>query len=193
MQRGEEKLVFKQTNSDWRLTAPVNAEADRSKVQQLAGDLSRLEVVEYVNDPKPADCGLDKPALTATLTFSKDNSTPPVKLLLGKQHGDKPEYYACLDDRKNEVFLVRQDIHDKLDRDSLAFRPLQFWHLQPSEIATVRIQREGEPEYRLLRKDKSWQIAGRFEAEAMISKVQPMEKVLADVHGGAVLLIQPRI
>src|SRR5205085_12241969 len=72
--RDGKKLALEQGPEGWPLAAPVAAEADTSKVGQLADALGRLEAAEYVNDaPKPADLGkeygLDKPGLTATLTF----------------------------------------------------------------------------------------------------------------------------
>lgn len=183
VQRGDQKYQLKQSQGVWRLASPVEADADTSKAGQLAGDLGQLEAVEYVDEaPKPEDLekayGLDKPALTAALTFT-DKKKPAETLLIGKQREKKPEYFARLADKdKPAVFVVKKEIRDALDQDSLAFRPTQLWQLQSDDIAAVRVQRQEEPEFRLTRKgsgDKTtWEVSGPFEAAVSSSLVKTM-------------------
>jgi nucleotide-binding universal stress UspA family protein len=80
---GAESFAIKQNAAPatgWKLTKPVASDADETKASQIVGDLARLEAVEFVNDaPKPEDLtkyGLDKPRLTADLTFSGTGAKP---------------------------------------------------------------------------------------------------------------------
>jgi hypothetical protein len=175
VQRGQDKYVLERAKGDWKLTAPEPAAADASKASSLASDLSLLEAAEFVNDaPKPDDLekvyGLAKPALTATLTFTKSDQKPR-KLLVGKPRGDK-EYFAKLDGAPG-VFVIKKDVHDALAKSSLAFLPLQLWQLPPTEIAELRFQR-GDDAYRLKRDGSNWRIAEPFEAATMMNSVQPL-------------------
>src|SRR5206468_2125423 len=130
VQRDSQKLVaLQQKDSAWKLTAPVAADADPGKAGQLARDLGNLEVVEHVSDkPKPEDLdkqyGLAKPALTVAMKFTGGKSAET--LLIGKQREGKQEYFAKRAADPG-IFVVKKDIHDALEHDSLAYRPLQLW------------------------------------------------------------------
>ena len=47
------------------------------------------------------------------------------------------------------MFVIKKELHDTLDQASLAYLPLQLLTLQPEDVAAVRIQKEGQEEYRL--------------------------------------------
>ncbi|HXG13192.1 MAG TPA: DUF4340 domain-containing protein [Gemmataceae bacterium] len=181
IQRGDESYALTKSDGTWKLAVPGEPEADRSKVTDLTDDLSRLEAVEYVSDVKPEEHGLDKPALTVTLTFTKEDKKPQ-KLLVGKQRGTKQEYYAKLDGA-DEVFVIRKQIRDDLDRSSLAYRPLELWQVPADQITSLTVEKEGEEKYTLTRKDGSWQISGPFEAAVKPMQVQPMTSGLATLRG----------
>jgi hypothetical protein len=181
VKRPSETYSLQQVNSEWKLAAPVTATADKNKAVNLAEDLSRLEAVEYVNDaPKPDDlknAGLDAPALTATITLA-DATKPPVMLLIGKQRETKPEYFAKLADGTS-IFVIRKDVRDKIDQNSLDFRPLQLWQLAAEAISDVKIQRGGD-KYELKKDGADWKITGPFSATASFFLIAPMLDALAN-------------
>src|SRR5207244_1179959 len=93
-----EKIALKQEKGAWKLLAPASADADGLKAGQLAGNLCRLEAVEYVSEnPSPDELaksyGLDKPVIQATVKFT-DAAQPGRKLLIGKQRENRPEFFA---------------------------------------------------------------------------------------------------
>jgi len=188
VERDGQKLVsLQQKDGTWKLAAPVAADADAGKASQLARDLGGLEVVEHVTDsPKPEDLdklyGLAKPALSVKMKFSGGKAEET--LLVGKQREGKQEFYAKRAADPG-VFVVKKDIHDALEHDSLTFRPLQLWPALADDITAVRIAKEGQDEYRLTRKEKenAWQIAGPFEAAAVPATVQSMTQELAGPRG----------
>jgi hypothetical protein len=185
VQRGGESFTLEQVKNNWRLAAPVQADVDSLKADQLADNLGRLDAVEFVTDnAKPEDLdkvyGLAKLALTAKVIFS-DDKKPAQTVLVGKQRPGKPEYYAKLASDP-AVFVVKKDAHEALDKDSLAYRPLEMWRLLPEDIAELGV-RKGEPEYRLKREGESWQITGPFEAAAAADRVKPMTEALAILRG----------
>src|SRR5439155_14333132 len=142
VRHGTDSFTLEQAKGSWHLVTPVEAPVDASKAGQLAGDLSRLEAVEYVTDSATSDqleglYGLAKPNLSATVTFT-DAQKPAQTLLLGKQQPGKPEYFAKLD-AGHEVFVVKKEIHDALERESLAYRPLELWQIPTEQIKEVRV------------------------------------------------------
>jgi hypothetical protein len=191
VQRGDDRYQLKQEKGVWKLTVPVEADADSSKVGNLADDLSRLEAVEYVDDaPTPEklekEYGLDKPALTATLSFT-DKDKPAQTLQIGKARGKKDEYFARLTAKdKPAVFVVRKQIRDDLDQGALAFRPTQLWQVQPEEVVTLKVQRQEQPEYRLERagtaEKATWKLSGPFSATISDEQVKKMIDPLAPLR-----------
>ncbi len=182
--RGGAPFTLEQVKGTWRLAAPVQADVDSSKAGQLAGDLGRLEAVEYVSETAQPDdleklYGLAKPTLAAKVTFS-DAKKPAQTLLIGKQRSGTPEYFAKLDSAPG-VCAVKKDIHDALDQDSLAYRPLQLWQLPAEDIQEIRVLKEA-PEYHLKREGQSWKITGPFEATATASLAKPMADELANLR-----------
>jgi hypothetical protein len=183
----KEIYILKRVMGDWRLTVPVDVPADHKAVD-LAQDLSRVSAVEYVNDKASAEqldkeYGLAKPELTVTLTF-KDKDKPALTLLIGKQRAGKQDYFAKVDGEKTPaVFVVGKNIHDDLERSSLAYRPQQLWQVPPNDVAALGIHKQGEPEYRLVREpDKKWKIAGPFEAPVADKQVLPLLNNLATLR-----------
>jgi hypothetical protein len=182
IQRGPESYVFQQDKGTWKLTEPVAADVDSGKVSRLAGELGKLEVVEFVTDnPKAEDLdkvyGLAKPALTAKLLFA-DAKKPAHTLTLGKAKGDK-EYFARLEN--GPVFVVKKDLHDDLDRDALVYRPLEVMHPAKDKIHELAVHKDGQ-EYRLLYDGKTWKVRGPFDAAALTEAAEPMVDELANLR-----------
>ncbi|MFN4261014.1 MAG: DUF4340 domain-containing protein [Gemmataceae bacterium] len=182
IQRGEEQYQLRRNANDWRLTEPVSSAADARKVNDLAAELGRLEVVEFVHDqPTPDDLaqyGLDKPRLSVSLSFS-DDKQPTRTLLLGKQRDNQTEYFAKLTDLP-VVFVIPKDIHDDLDRGALAYLPLRQWQVAPQTITELRIEKRGEPAYRLSRVANDWRLTGPFEAHDL--RVSTLADLLDDLE-----------
>jgi hypothetical protein len=183
VKRGSETIALKHDKDKWKLLTPAPIDADATKAGGLASSLGNLEAAEYVNDaPKPDELeryGLAKDALTATLTFEDAGKKPAQTLLVGKALPDKPgEFYAKLASGPS-VFAVKKELRDALDQGALAYRPLQLWQVPAEDVAGLRVRQEGQAEYRLTKKDGSWQIAGPFDAPAQEALVEPMLMELA--------------
>jgi len=182
--RGGKPFTLEQVKGSWRLAAPFQADTDSSKASQLAGDLGRLEAVEFVaQSASPQDLeklyGLAKPELSVTATFA-DAKKPGQTLLIGKSRAGKSEYFAKLASAPS-VFVIKKDIHDALEKDALAYLPEQLWQLQPDDIKELRLRKNGQ-EYRLQRSGENWKIAGPFDASAVASLVKPMTEEVANLR-----------
>jgi hypothetical protein len=174
--------TLEQIKDSWRLAAPVQADIDSAKASTLASDLARLEAIEYVSERATPDAldrlyGLGKPALSAQITFT-DAKKPAQTLQIGKQREGKPEYFARLTSAPS-MFVVKKELRDALDQDSLALRPLQLWQLTEDNIKELKIQKD-DPQYRLLHDGQNWKIAGPFDAPAVTDIVKPMADELSN-------------
>ncbi|MCI0681177.1 MAG: DUF4340 domain-containing protein [Gemmataceae bacterium] len=182
--RASEEYTLEKKDGTWRLTKPADAKADAGKAGDLAADLARLETVEFVADaPQGEDLdklyGLAKPAVRVKIHFS-DAKKPAQTLALGKQRDGKDEWFARLD--SGSVFVVKKDVRELLDRESLVYRPLELWELAADDVQEVRVQKEGKS-FALKRKDKGWTISGPFDATAVPSAVEPLTEEAARPRG----------
>lgn len=184
IKRPSETYVLEKEKDAWRLTAPVKADADAGKAASLVEDVGRLEAVEFVEEAyKPEDLetkfGLGALALRATVTFSATGNAPHT-LLVGKQRDGKNDYYARLESG-GEVFVVSKTLHDDLDRESLAYRPLDLWRFESDQIAELRVKR-GDEEHRLKREGNAWKIVEPFEAPLPAEQVKTLVEDVARVR-----------
>jgi hypothetical protein len=167
LKRPGDSFALERDGGAWKLAEPVKADIDAKQATELADDLARLEAVELVADqPKEKDLaevyGLAPPALSVKL-ISQDAKKPAQTLSVGKQRPGKQDYFARLG--MGPIIAIKKELHDRLDRTSLSYRPLPLWQIPAADINEVVVNREGH-EYRLQRADKSWKIAGPFEAPA---------------------------
>lgn len=119
-------VTAKREKGQWSLTRPVEDYAEKSKIEDLVGDLKDLKIdkedfiAEEVDDP--AKYGLDKPVLTAVIEVDKEQKGEEsgegaklkFELVFGKKvEGKKDKIYAK---RKDEptLFAVKDDILDDL-------------------------------------------------------------------------------
>ena len=173
------------TGTAWSLTQPVQAEADEPKANQLAADLSRLEVAEYVDDaPKPEDLdkkyGLAKPRFAVDLGFTGPGAKPQ-KLEIGATREGKPEAYARLNGG-GSVFAIPKTTVDTLEAGAIALLPLQLWSVPADKVTGVEIKRgEGET-YKLTQAGADWKLSGPFDAPASFAEVQPLLSAAAAVR-----------
>jgi hypothetical protein len=170
VERSGEKYALQRDKDKgtWTLIAPTKADTDAGKVSRLVDDLGRLEAVEYVNEnPKPEELekeyGLAPAALSATVAYAKEDK-PPQTLQVGKQRGDKPEFFARLASAP-AVFVIGKAVRDDLGQSSLALRPLGLWEFAAADVTDMRVQKEGRA-YRLKRDGTAWKIVEPFEAPA---------------------------
>ncbi len=175
-------LSLQRNPSGWSLTAPVQADADAGKTNDLADRLGKLEVLAFVADKAEGKqlqghYGLGVPAVSVTVSFT-DPKKPARTLLLGRMRPGAPGYFARLEDTP-EIFAIGDDLHDLLERDSLAYRPGTLWQIDAGDdIVKLRIHKAGQDEYQLIRQGEEWQVSGPFTVNAPHAVVDKLTAAL---------------
>jgi Domain of unknown function (DUF4340) len=182
--RAGEEYALEKKDGSWQLSKPAQTKADAGKAEQLVGDLTRLETTEFIADaPKDEELdklyGLAKATLRAKLFFT-DAKKPAQTLTVGNQRAGKDDWYARLDN--GSVFVIKKDVREVIDRESLAYRPLQIWQFAADDLQEIRVQKDGSS-YALKHKDKQWRIEGPFEAAAQASAIEPIAEEVARLKG----------
>jgi hypothetical protein len=181
---GEAFEIKEDASKKWQLVKPIAIVADDAKSAQMAGDLSRLEVMDYVDDaPKPEDFdkkyGLAKPTMTVSLAFT-GTGAKPATLEIGNSPEFKPEVYARLAG-SNSVFTLPKDSIEKLKTGAVTLTPLQLWQTANDKITSVEIDRAGGEKYKLSAAGGDWKIVGAFEAPVPAAVAQPVLSATANV------------
>lgn len=159
----------------WTLTAPMSIDPDKAKASRLAGDLSGLEAVEYIDESPKADklageYGLEKPRYTVDLGFT-GKSAKPEKLFIGAARPGKEEAFARTS--SGGVFTVSKTVVDSLDKGPLDLLPLQLWSTTSDKVLAVTVGR-GSETYTVRRDDKKWKLSGPFDADASAFDAEPL-------------------
>src|SRR5262249_15655248 len=75
---------------------------------------------------------------------------------------------------------VKKDLRDDLDRDSLAYRPLEVLHPAKDKIRELAIHK-GDQDFRLVSDGKTWKVRGPFDATALTEVAEPIIDELANL------------
>ncbi len=151
-------LVRDKEKERWKLMQPIQADADRDKVNDFLSKLAGLEArgkdVSYNKDPK--ETGLDKPTSVITLTLEekvpakpgqdkddkeKEKKTRTVTLQLGKQEEGKLYVKETDSPRVN---AVEDSLGTLAGRGAFAWRGKRLFDFPVAELKQVTVQRGGE-------------------------------------------------
>jgi hypothetical protein len=90
LERGDRKVTFAKVNGTWKVTDPVQADAEQADLEELAAKLGQLRAEEVVAEKgDAAKYGLDKPEAKWTLS---DGGKDVLVLVIGKK--DRNRAYA---------------------------------------------------------------------------------------------------
>lgn len=137
----------------WRLEAPVEMEADRVVVRDVARRLATLTAERFVADAPAPEHGLAPPSRTVRVHFEpEEGEATDLAIQLGARTVEGT--YARLTD--GPVFLVSPELADALARPLASLDALT---VPVEDLTALRIERDGEVT-ELQRDGTSWQLAG---------------------------------
>ncbi len=145
---GEESFALqRQSANAWTVAGPARLPADPETMQRFLGDLTALEVVEYVRDVVTdfAPYGLTKPARQYTLRPKPGPASPTNAFLaqinLGASYDDK--YYVRLTGEDSVYGVPRTNLAG-LPTRAFQFRDRSVWSFDSSNVVAVTIAIEGQ-------------------------------------------------
>ena len=113
---------------------------DKRAATDLITQFSTLVAVEFVDNAKPEDTGLDSPENTITATLRNGKQ---YKVLVGKKKDEDNTYVKMAD--KPQVFLVRKFMVDQINKRPVDFRDKTVCDLAADEITEVSVARDKDP------------------------------------------------
>lgn len=185
---GPEEIGLKQgDDQNWRITTPIQAEADRRQVQALIRALvtGRVKRVVEENGASLSTFGLDQPATEISLSAGPQQE----RLAIGDSGPLSSTLYVWRASDK-KVLLTDLAPKDFINKSVMAFRRKELLQFSPFEVERLRLTYP-QTEIVLYAQDqkpkKKWKIRYPVEAEADRTEVQALLFRLEDLKALAII------
>src|SRR5262249_10844652 len=152
----DRRIELKKKDGVWRLTQPVDAPADDATTGALLGTIVDAEVQKTLDElPKDlASFGLDKPAVTATLTLQDGTQLPAVAVGKNTAIGGKT-YVRKGDEQK--VYLTASSLQFGLNKQPKDLRDKQLFTFEDNDVNRIEISSgNAQPTTLVPTGDTSW-------------------------------------
>jgi hypothetical protein len=180
LERGPRKATFTKVDGTWKLTAPLEGEAEQNDLDDFINAVARLRADQLVAE-KPADLkpyGLDKP--TATWRFYAGD-----KEMLGVVVGGRPEAKGGVPDKRCYAKLTNGDLVFLLDAPTTSrvlaeYRGKSLWptSLDAAQAEKLRYGGSGTS-FSLEKVADGWQAAGKPSLKVNTSAINETLAALA--------------
>lgn len=173
--RGKDEVHLVKKDQVWRLTTPLDTEADQTVVASLLTTLARLRLERDLGaekDLKPF--GLDKPGLVVKFTAQGQ----PHQLVIGAKVPGDQNYYV-LRDQDNRLLTISMGSKDSLDRQLLALRDKTLLPFIMDEVKGLKVKTPKTAVALSKTGPQTWGWDGRPDFRVRGDRV---EKLLRDLH-----------
>ena len=141
----DRELHLAKDDGGWNITAPLEARADTSAVDNLVNAVNQAEVSRTLDDPQPdlALYGLDSPVATVRLTLEDGTQLPLIRI--GK---DTPVGYSVYVQRTGEdaILLTPQALRLGMTKQTKDLRDKAVLVFQQERVSQIEVQRPAEAE-----------------------------------------------
>ncbi len=184
--RGRGYLVFeKNEKGKWAIIEPIKAPAVSWEVTEIVSTLEDAKKLESFipgqgdyADTSLKETGLDEPLMKIEI---KDEDGRVVKLLVGRNVIASEDTYVKFADGK-EVFIIDQNVRNRIKRDLQAYRDKQLWEIDKDKITELAYVKNGKEQYRFFKGKKGdWLMLKPVRAKADKDKIKDALDKLANL------------
>lgn len=158
---GTESALLKKVDGRWRMTEPVEADADETEISSLTSNLATLEQNRVV-DENAADLtqyGLSNPAL---LVAFKADGNAEGQIAFGEKTPTQSDLYAVKPGEK-KVFAVSAFLESTFNKKPFDLRDKRVLKFDRDKAETLEIA-QGTSRLSLARKDSEWAVTQPVQA-----------------------------
>ena len=197
MEEGERVVKLQQTNGVWHVIEPKQYRADEQRVQVLLGEWTGARADAYSDDPGTnlAEVGLAPPARKILLARNPPlppttNAPEPVAeagesasiLISSSEAGDGRIMVKV--EGEDSLYLMASDAMHAMSLDPLYYRDHQVLALDPSNVRTLSVQRDGAEDSIERESTNSFRAAGggkqtiaKAAADAILAELRDLRAV----------------
>lgn len=139
----DQKVSLEKQGDQWMLTEPIKGYADKDATERMVKAIAELkpsgardEVDGQRVDPRDAKFGLDKPQLTAVMTYE---GRKQVTLYIGKEAPGGSEFFASIEGR-DKLYFVPASLRSDLTQKPEQLRDKTVVHFEDDKIQSVALQ-----------------------------------------------------
>jgi hypothetical protein len=171
-------IAFKKDDQgNWLITEPLEAQADSSEVNRLAGDFSSLRIERVVEKQGGDLAKYEIPKEELTLWYK--NRPEPEKILIGMENPlDKALFAKKEDDPR--IVLIPSYLKSQLDKKTFDFRQKEVFRYEPADVTSIRL-RAKDVTWEAQKKEKDWFFQMPINALAKKSQIEDILHTLADL------------
>jgi len=174
IERSEQKIICERDSEGWSITEPINANADKSSIDDFLFRLDSLKAKEFL-ESNPEDIkkfGLDAPSIKVKLYEVGENV--PAILLIGAQ---KNAMLYVKSNLSEQVFLVENDILEELDKKVWDFRDKRITKFYSGDVVELMLNYDDQSIYCKKHGD-DWRIVKPINVDADDSEVNNILYIL---------------
>jgi hypothetical protein len=151
---------------------------DNSTANNLVSTLSSWKANDFADGTKPADAGLEPPALTVTVGLKDGKS---VTVLLGGPKGDDAIYAKKSD--APQIFLVKKYNVERVNKPPIEFRDKTLCDIAAADLTDVSVA-AGDKSFSLTKSGSDWK-ATKPKMEVDSGKATPISNAFKDWKAGS--------
>lgn len=137
LEHGGTRIALSRRDSEWRISAPIQANADFAAAEGVLGRITAAQMQEIVDAPDLAALGLANPRATISVTAGPATDT----LAIGNAAGEGRVY--ARDASRDLVFVVDQALVDELTKPLAEFRVKDVFAFRTFTIDRLEVTRDG--------------------------------------------------
>jgi hypothetical protein len=153
--RASGAVVATRDGDRWKITAPIQTEADAEQMRTLLRSLNEMTALAFYDGPEidRAKFGLDAPTLAVQAEFG-DKGTVGFKL--GAKASDTPDGYYVERIGDGEVAKIPEWVHNRFDQDVNALRDKHLFNCDAHDVAKIDYRRADGTKFVLAKEDGKW-------------------------------------
>ena len=171
--------------SEWRITEPLQADADDTAVNGMVSNLKGVKLEQVVTEsPESLEYyGLKEPELRIALQVAEGVEAPR-PLLVGAKSPIGSNSYAMWEGG-DSVLLLSTYLNPQFDKGLHDLRHKKLFAFKREDVERLRILRSGDPEMELAKEGDRWEILLPFRARASETEVDQILNKLTTLKAEA--------
>lgn len=185
IETGDETTVLQKRDGAWRLTAPVDTEADETETSTLTSQLASLELNRVVEEDAAelAEYGLETPRVAVSFRAGETRA----RLRIGDTTPTGSDVYATLDGSRR-VFLLSSYLENTFRKAPFDLRDKRLLRIPRDQVEAIEIT-EGGRTIRFAKSEGDWRLEQPYRArgdygtiEGLLTRLvtSPMAAVVAE-------------
>ncbi len=161
----------KDNTGNWRLTQPIQVDADNEKVNQVLDDILNKRIKQTLEVPELTQYGLNTPSITFSLWTNQ--TAPAATFLIGKKAINFSVY--AKEKSETHLFLIESSALDDLTKSTTDLRDRSMIRFNTETVSGIQLQQDNtETTIHCEKRDNTWHLVHPIETKADVAKIETL-------------------